>query len=342
MAPSRTTVFLRARTVLAMAVVACLAAAPSAAVAQSAGAKPQAEARMITDLRSATGLAYDLRTTTGSELDALNLINGPRPGTYVGVYHSPEADGYFRVSVATSTNLVSWTSVALLSRSASMPTIAADGEGGYLVAFEAAEPAGRSEIEVEHFSNYRLLLAGRQDRRMLLPRRLSATNEGTPSFMSVRLRGGLGDSDIVVGFHYNAGAGVDRNGIGVLSDFRRWSERTNGPLNHALEAAGVQGSIGGRTQVTIGSDTIELVGAQATPGTWDSWQIYAYDPRTGRGESLRMTLPSGAPLSVELPELSIVTNASGVEELVATAFVHRQGSARVAHGEMLWWRPLDG
>jgi hypothetical protein len=220
-----------------------------------------------------------------------------------------------------------------------MPTIIAVGVG-YLLAFESASRNGTSQIEVVHYASYSSLMAAHPDRTKTLPRHLSTSNEGTPSFHAVDYWDGVNDSRIVIGFHYNTGDGVDRNGIGLFTDFSRWIERSNVKLNHAIEKAGVRGSIGARNSVTLNGARYQLVEGQRVKGQWKAWRIFLYEPAVDVVARIRMSTTHGSHLSVGVPRASILTDASGQSLLVLSAFVYRQGSPRATHGELIWWRPL--
>ena len=306
--------------------------------AQSTKSLQHAIAGVIGNLGSASGVVYDAHTTDGLELDALKVIQGPQPGNYLGVFDTIGPHNLFVTRLAWSDHLGVWRSGPILSMHASMPTILY-AAGGYLVAFETEVPNGDSQIEVEHFASLATLMVGHPDRATVLPRRLSAHNEGTPSIEAARLTHGLADSVIVIGFHYDTRRGVDRNGVGVLRGFSSWTERPNVELNGVLEADGVKGNIGDRDAVTIEGMAVQLVGGQSKRGNWSTWRLYAYSPALRNAVKVPISGPSGTNLSIGVARSSIVRDAAGTRTLVLTAFVYQQGSPPAARGELVWWRP---
>jgi hypothetical protein len=326
-------------TVLLVVLASMPGRAESASVARRAAA-------LVGNVGRASGAIYGATTSTGLSLDALKIIQGPTPGSYLGVFDYFGSNEYYVTRLAFSDDLSSWSPGPVLNWRASMPTIAQAGSG-YLVAFEIADARGRSQIEVEYFPDFGELLSAEPSRVVLLHRHLSASNEGTPSFHSIDLRDGIRDSVIQIGFHYNtgadekSGADVDRNGVGTLVNFSRWSERKNNSLNRALEAKGVHGSIGARTGIDFDGIRIQLVEGQRVQGRWDSWRIYAYEPSVGIVAPVRISTPRGSDLSVGVPRASIVPSTSGSPLLVLTAFVYQEGSPADAQGELLWWVPIQ-
>lgn len=330
-----------ARYLFALAIALVPLALPSAAQAASTA---QVAASLVGDVARADGALYQATTSNGGvSLDALKVIQGPVPGTYVGVFHVAQpSGGLFSVRLALSDNLRSWAGGPVLSWRASMPTIAAVPGGGYLVAFELADARGRSQIALEYFRSFSDLLVAKPARVVDLHRGLSATNEGTPSFHSIKLGSGIAHSRVVLGLHYNSGDGVDRNGVGVLTDFSRWSERPNAALNRALEADGVRGSIGARTGLRLDDTRVQLIEGQTVPDSWNTWRIYAYEPANHVVSKVMLATPYGSSFSVGVPRASTVRSASGQSLLVLSAFVYQQGSPQKLDGELVWWIAAPG
>jgi hypothetical protein len=330
---------IHARRLLGLA--ALVAAAVIALGAQVAAASsPKRLVNLIENVDSAAGVVYGAHATNGLSLDALTVIAAPTPGRYLGVFDTIGPGNLFVTRLATSDDLRTWQAGVVLSMHGSMPTIT-EVDGAYLLAFESATPNGDSQIAVERFGSLASLEAGRPDAADLLARHLSAVNEGTPSFDSVDLSGGLRHSRIVIGFHYNTGDGVDRNGIGVLSDFSVWTEARNVTLNKAMQANGVHGSIGERDAVALDGASVEVVEGQQQKYNWSSWGLYAYEPSTGAVTPLSISTPRGSGLSIGVGRAAIVKSASGHRLLVVSAYVYSQGSPAGTAGEIVWWRPVQ-
>ena len=83
-----------------------------------------------------------------------------------------------------------------------------------------------------------------------------------PVIVAADLRGGLDHSTIKISFHYLSPDLVDREGIGVLTDFSTWSAQEAKPLN-ALVHADLDGKHGDRSFVPGTGDDLEMVEAQS-------------------------------------------------------------------------------
>jgi hypothetical protein len=173
----------------------------------------------------ATGrVVYGAVENLGNQLGGLDPIADPAGG-YLGVYHTPigsppgsTSDG-FEISIAHSADLIHWRRIAVLDAvGASNPTLrAVPGAQGYVLAYEKALGAHGPHVIRLRYWSLAGLLAGQVTAQVDLPLRFSRFSNGTPSFYSIRWRGGLRRSIIELGFHYEtavglgAGSGGDRN-----------------------------------------------------------------------------------------------------------------------------------
>ena len=89
----------------------------------------------IEDVTRATASRYGVKDDRGNVVDAVKIIPVPEAGGFAGVYHSYRDDpGAFYVHLATSNDLMNWSSE--LAAEASQPTIQAASDGGYVLAWE--------------------------------------------------------------------------------------------------------------------------------------------------------------------------------------------------------------
>ncbi len=286
----------------------------------------------------ATAYRYATLDDHGRSMDALKIISKPGGG-YLGVYHSGP-QGVFRVYVAESRDLLHWTSRAPLD-DASQPAIAALSDSGYLLADEAsasraAEP--QLLLRFRHYASLAALLSGRADRTLEAPLTLAsggAKAEGTPNIFSATLSPDLSHSRIVVGFHYRPPHGLDRPGIGVLTNFSSWSGRPDTALEVALRADGVSGAIGDRDAVSILGAPFELVEAQA--GAGPAWQVYLYDQRTHVAAALHIRTNQGSRSSGN-PTVTSLRGPSGAAALVITLFLRSSLAHSGEAGELVYYR----
>ena len=269
----------------------------------------------------ATAYRYATQDDHGRSIDALKIISKPGGG-YLGVYHNGP-HGVFQVYVAESRDLLHWTSRALLDNDASQPAIAALSDSGYLLADEAHINRGVKLriLRFRHYASLAALVSGRADRTYEAPLTLapgSAKAEGTPNIFSATLSPDLSHSRIVMGFHYRRPHGLDRPGIGVLTNFSAWSGRPDTALEAALRADGVSGAIGDRDAVSVLGTPLELVEAQA--GTGSAWHVYLYDQRTHVATPLHIRTNQGS-RSFGNPTVTSLRGPSGATALVFTLFL---------------------
>jgi hypothetical protein len=285
----------------------------------------------------ATAYRYATQDDHGRSMDALKIISKPGGG-YLGVYHNGP-HGVFQVYVAESRDLLHWTSRALLDNDASQPAIAALSDSGYLLADEAHinRAVKLRLLRFRHYASLAALLSGRADRTYEAPLTLapgSAKAEGTPNILSATLSPDLSHSRIVIGFHYRLPHGLDRPGIGVLTNFSAWSGRPDTTLEAALRAAGVSGAIGDRDTVSVLGTPLELIEAQA--GTGSAWHVYLYDQTTHVATALRIRTSQGS-RSFGNPTVTSLPGPSGATALVFTLFLRTPFAQGGEAGELVYY-----
>jgi len=314
----------------------------SGSYALSAHSAPAALRAAIEAVPDATAYRYATLDDHGRSMDTLKIISKPGGG-YLGVYHSGP-HGVFRVYVAESRDLLHWRSKALLDNDASQPAIAALSDSGYLLADEASvSRTARLQLilRFRHYASLAALLSGRADRTFEAPLTVApgdAKAEGTPNIFSATLSPDLSHSRIVVGFHYRPPHGLDRPGIGVLTNFSSWAGRPDTALEAALRAAGASGAIGDRDAVRFLGEPFELVEAQA--GTGPAWQVYLYDQRTHLAAALHIRTNQGS-RSFGNPTATSLRGPSGATTLVFTLFL-RSSLAHIGEaGELVYYRTYN-
>lgn len=302
-------------------------------------------------------VSYDTRDDLGAPVDALDPIDDP-DGGYLGVYQSQLGSGRrasFMVGLGRSRDLVHWTRArVLIARAASMPTLrAVPGGPGYLLAYERAHGGGLGDtVALRFYPSRTALLAGRAGAELDLPLTLSRYNDGTPSFLAIRWRGGLRRSVIELGFHYETaaaggGPGVDREAIGIIWGFRRFSAAPDAATDAAIAARGFRGSHGDRRQFSFGGETWRVYEAQAVPADFGTWHVLL--TRVGAGAGVRGRFEplsigvAGGPYAASFgnPIVSLLRAPSGRGEVLAvTIFVFGSGPASAHAGELVYDQPL--
>lgn len=228
----------------------------------------------------------------GHQLTALSVVSDPEGDGWLGVYHWPTGKGPadFAVGLATSKDLLHWENVAELDADGgNMPVLRRTPGGGFLLAYEdyvrVEKGNAISRIRVRAYADRARLLQNTWSAQRELPATLSQNNEGTPSIEQVEWNGSPEASTITLRFHFNAGAsGVDRQGVGTLRGFRRWSTEPDRALDETLTDAGFPASHGRRSTFQAGGRPWMLIEAQLRPGDFSTWRLVLLDrgpaPRT--------------------------------------------------------------
>jgi hypothetical protein len=302
---------------------------PPGASAEPASAATARLASLAGDVRDADGYAYDLRDDSGRTMDTAEITRTP-DGTYLAVYHSTLPDGRFHAAIATSTDLRTWTRRHDFGAGTSQPTLAADGAGGYVLAYEK-DPD--NHIAVRGYADLDALLAGDADHAYDAPHTLSRCAEGTPDITSVH------DGTVELTGHYRARCDTDRQLSATLSDFTTWHAEPDQRLDLALEAWGTSGNMGDRSLLELGGRQLVLIEGQRWPEDFGSWRTYAYDPATGRADPLTVRTHGGSQAFAN-PSATLLTDPDGHQALLISLFVPSEGAAPGEAGQLVYWREL--
>ena len=278
------------------------------------------------------------KDSLGRTLDGLDVALSPDPsfGRYLGVYHS-FLGGEFVAQVATSDNLVDWTHRADLAPDGGQPSIAVDPAGGIVVADEQDTPdpqwVSTSGVRVRHYASVANLVAGVWDaEKLLLPRLLAPTNEGTPQVSIKRWGAGPFDSELRITFHYLRDIDVDRQAIGTLTNFTSWGATPDATTNTLLEGFAIRGAIGDRSDITYGGRAFGIVEGQLVKNDHRTWRMFLVDRTRGQARMVAAKLPAGG-YSLGNPAVTILPGPAGTPVLFESTFAfsdaapHEAGSA---------------
>ena len=299
-----------------------------------------------------SGSAFRVVDSLGSSMDALEVIANPVvPRTYLGVYHVNLGNGRFALRLASSRDLRSWRKIADLDAGGGgMGALRALPGGGFLLAYEAqraTQPNGKTatNVRLRHYRDGAALLSGRATAERTLPRRLSSTNEGTPSFRGVAWHGSLATSRISLDFHYldhGPKLAVDRQAHGTLDD-GTWSVTREAGVDRALSKLGFHGNHGGRRQFSFpkGGKTWRVYEAQELVNVTGSWRVLLYDVAGRRLKQLRVATPR-ASRSFANPCVSVLPSPhpAGGSALVVSMFVFGAGAGSGESGELVYYQDL--
>lgn len=298
-------------------------------------------------------VAFALRDSSGAPMDVLDPLADP-DGGYLGVYQSPapgrspvDATRY-QLVLGRSEDLLHWQRLRVLDpNGATMGTLQTiPGTHGFLLAYEKAPAQVGHYVRLCYYPTREDLLGARPSACRDLPRTMSALNDGTPSLLAIRWRGGLNRSLIRLGFHYELAAGKaggpDREAVGYLSGFRRFSAVADRRVDTALTRAGFPGSHGDERRFTFAGRTWRVYEANTSASAFDSWFSVLYSPRDGKVYPLAFRTPAGVlPRSFGNPVVEVLPAPSGRGRVLAmTLFVFSAGPAAPLAGELLFYRTL--
>jgi hypothetical protein len=326
--------------------------------APRAAPKPKTSAAKLQSLIEevpdpATGrVSFGTSDNLGDQMGALDTIPDPAGG-YLGVYHTPFRSPHgrdFRISLAHSTDLIHWTRIRILDpNAASMPTLRPiPRTAGYLLAYEKKQTLPASGGDIIRVTDYRTLadlLAGRFAARRNLPRSFSRYNNGTPTILSINWRRGLASSVIQLGFHYQtdrqSAPGADREGLGEITGFHRWTARRDRLTDASLDQQGLRGNHGDWRQFSFEGDRWRLYEAQTSFDNFATWHVLLYNARSRRMHPLALRTGAGTLLtSVGNPIAKEETAPGGSGQvLVITTFVFA-ASAPEDIGELVYYQPI--
>ncbi|MDX6677914.1 MAG: hypothetical protein QOE31_1966 [Solirubrobacteraceae bacterium] len=297
------------------------------------------------DPRNAPTRRIGAKDDLGHTLDGLDVALSPDPaaGRYLGVYHS-WLGGRFLAQLATSPDLVTWTHRADLAEHSSQLSIAVDPAGGIVIADELDAPDAQyvssSSLRLRHYASVAKLIAGQQDaERVLSPRVLAPTAEGTPQVTITRWGSGPADSDLRVTFHYFRNIDVDRQAIGTLTNFTTWNASVDTATNTLLEAFGVRGALGDRSDISYGGRAFGVVEGQLVKNDHRTWRIFLVDRTRGQARMVAAKLPAGG-YSLGNPSLAVLPGPAGSPVLFESVFAFSEG-APTESGSAITVTPLQ-
>jgi len=328
----------------------CQTQAPPADVAPQAQSAVAELQDLIEDVPCTDSgrISYDTTDNLGGGMDVLDPITDP-DGGYLGVYHTAFGPypWQFRISLAQSADLIHWTQIVVLDPlGASMPTLrAVPGTSGFLLAYEKKIPHVGNVVRLRYYSSLGQLEAGRFAAQRDLPQTFSRFNDGTPTILSITWHHGLARSVIHIGFHYETAArgrrGPDREAIGTLVDFKRWTAHTERPLDAALDRQGLSGSHGDWRQFSFAGDQWRIYEGQTTWGDFGSWRVVLQD--TSTGQLYPLTLSSEAQAisgSVANPVVAVLPAPDGVGQVLVVTLYLFTADPPALPGELVYYQTL--
>jgi hypothetical protein len=295
-------------------------------------------------------VSYNTSDNLGDPMAVLDTVPDPEGG-YLGVYHTAFGSRAgaktwaFRTSLAHSADLIHWTRIAVLDPiGATMPTVRPIPRApGYVLAYEKRLSRGGNVVRVRYYRTLGDLLAGRFANQRDLPREFSPYNNGTPTIVSIRWNGAITRSVIALGFHYQtaprARPGPDREAIGTLSGFRRWSPHPDSSTDAELDRAGLRGSHGDWRGFSFEGGSWRVYEAQTSYNDFGTWRVLL--DSSGQMRPLTLSTTSGAvSSSIGNPVAEVEPAPDGHGQvLVITMFLFGP-YAPGEGGELVYYQPI--
>ena len=293
---------------------------------------------IVEDVPGSAAYRYGTKDNIGNSMETLKIVRSPFGG-YLGVYHS-YSGGQPTVKIATSQNLLNWNWEANLAPDGSHATFYNLPRGGSLIAYESqvgCAGAGHC-LALKYYSTESALLNGVASRSIVLPRKLSNCDEGTPSITSATST----LSSIQLSFHYFSNCDVDRQGRGTLLGFdpTKWSASTAPSTDSGIIAAGsaADGNIGDRDAVFYDGSSQRLYEAQLARGDMSSYRNFLWVGSAATQLSIDTHRGSTAFAN---PTVTALTLPSGQPGVVVTQYIPASGAAPGEAGELVYYRPRD-
>jgi hypothetical protein len=328
-------------TLAATAFLSAASGVTSTAVGAPAAGVDASPAPLIEAVPAARSV-YGLRDSAGHTMETLKVVPDPTSsGRFLGVYDWL-SNGEYHVGVATSTDLRSWTWRRTVGGATSQPYLAFSPRKEPVLAVQVSST---SQLRFSFWPSVaKLMGTARPSRVYNAPKTLSTCAEGSPDIRSVTYAGSASTitsgSTIVVGHHYSSGCKTDREAVGTLTNFNRWTTTAASSVDSDLTGAGAVGKHGDRDQFSYGSGRWQLYeGEDSSTATMADWRPYLYNAATSETRQLTVHTAGGSTAFAD-PSVT-VASVNGVPSMIVTLLVPSQGAARGESGELIYWNPLD-
>jgi hypothetical protein len=283
---------------------------------------------MIDKLNNVRGSnpTFNLKDDKNFGMDVLRIVKADEAYMYLGVYHSTSGTDHFKLYLAGSNDLKTWTNLAELGDRAHQGYIKKWGSG-YLVANEQDVVQGSNNVQIRYYLSYAKLIANEPGFSKSISRSFSNYAEGTPDIQVVE---GVdpANSHILIGFHYYDNGVRDQVAFGILHNFSEWRAWKDEVSNFNIQEMGYKGNIGARCGFAHNGKFV-LQEAQIASGDWSSWRLlfgdgafyYSLHPET-----------SGGSVSFANPGITMINP----DEFAVTSFMPSQGNNVAEKGELMF------
>lgn len=307
----------------------------------SAASAQASLAKIIQNVKSASVYKYGAADDKGTAMDTAKVIANPAGG-YLAVYHHTPST---TVKLATSKDLKKWTLRVNLDKG-TQATIAPTSDKGFIVAHEGNNGGGF--VKILHYPSLKALFAAKPDKTYSAKRTLSKCNEGTPNITSSSLKPDIAHSVIKINFHYHNGCNTDRQAVGTLTNFSKWTTEKVPKLDNAVLAAAkankieLKGNIGDRDFMKYGGIMYTILeaqakkGAQGENGSFATWRPYLYSPKTNKAVLLNIKTHKGSK-SFANPTMTAAKGPDGSKGIIVTFFMPGEAAAKGEAGTVIYF-----
>ena len=331
-----------AKVLVVMMSAAIVTAILAAGSLQAAGAQTRAPAdpgQLIENVPSATAV-YQAHDSAGHTMDTAKIVADPTTkGRYLAVYHWL-VGSLFSVGVASSTDLRHWTYLRTLDTAASQPYLAFSPKNGPILAVEGQSP---SHLRFYYWTTVAGMIGSAAPyKRFDAPKTLSTCAEGTPDIRAVSYKSSsstiTSGSTITVGHHYYANCQTDREAVGTLTNFSKWTTAPAPAVDQQLIDAGAPGKHGDRDHFSYqGGQWVLYEGAITVASAMGDWRNFLSNGSQTRELNIHT---AGGSTAFANPTVTVLADPAGVPSLLVTEFIPSQGAATGESGELIYWQPI--
>ncbi|MFN5082638.1 MAG: hypothetical protein ACK5WW_04910 [Brevundimonas sp.] len=310
----------------------------------------------------ATAATYGTHDSVGNSMDCASIVQvAGQPYKYAAVYHTADSNGFYRINLAGSNNLTSWTFIATLLQNASMPKVVPVSNSEWVMIVHeqwqnvsgSGGSAAPCRFAYELYYNWSDLFSGTVRASWTAPQYGSTPLDGTPSVYnaSMALSGGFYVVNGQYGFHFFDGT-RDVNAVTTTVDLfspagtATTSPSTAAAYNTVITNAGAIGSIGQRDTLQTTSARYNIQeGNLSGVSNFADWRIFLYtfgdslSYPTGNGtvQQLTITTPNGS-TSVGNPSVNVVERPNGAgNALVISYMLFAEGAGPGEAGSLIYY-----
>jgi hypothetical protein len=324
---------------------------------------------------SATASRYQEVDSAGNVMDVPSIIQMTGQAyKYAAVYHTPvcvqncnSASPIFRykLNLAASNDLTSWTFIRQLVDNADMPRIAqVSGSSWILLTHEQWQGATSAstapcKVAFELFYDFNDLMSGTIRSTWVQPNFASGYNlNGTPSIYEAHLAfyNGWYSVDGQYGFHYNVSSTATPTDVHAVTTILKLFDPPGGVVgypstatnyNNLMVANGAIGAVGERDTLltTTARFNLQEVHIGTTGADWDKWRVWLYkfsettNYPTGAGTVTKLApvTPNGS-RSFGGPSVTVVDRPDGSgKAIVICYFIFGEGAGDGEAGSLIYY-----